>query len=163
MKSRCKDREIKPVHGPPYSLLVVDKPDAANAFSYGFGPDGAAGIVVFSGFLDDILKKYPFDSAAAEPSGEGLSWWSTLLGVFGAKPAQRLVPSEQQTSELAILLAHEVAHLLLAHHIETLSVGSIVGPSIMNIVTDVIRTFMFPFTMFCTYPFLVCHSDWPLT
>lgn len=152
MKERSKDQEIKPVHGPPYSLLVVDKPEAANAFSYGFGPDGAAGIVVFSGFLDDIVKKYPFDSVAVEPHGEELSWWSTLLGgFFGAKPATRFVPSEEQTSELAILLAHEVAHLLLAHHIETLSVGSIVGPSVMNIVTDVIRAFMFPFTMFCTY------------
>ncbi|EPT05572.1 hypothetical protein FOMPIDRAFT_1021371 [Fomitopsis schrenkii] len=149
MKSRSKDRgENKPIHGPPYSLLVVDEPDAANAFSYGFGPDGAAGIVLFSGFLDDISRKYPFDSVAAESHGEERSWWSTLLGsFFGAKPAPRLVPSEEQTSELAILLAHEVAHLLLAHHIETLSVGSIVGPSVMNIVTDVIRTFMFPFTM----------------
>lgn len=152
MKSRSKDRgENKPIHGPPYSLLVVDEPDAANAFSYGFGPDGAAGIVLFSGFLDDISRKYPFDSVAAESHGEERSWWSTLLGsFFGAKPAPRLVPSEEQTSELAILLAHEVAHLLLAHHIETLSVGSIVGPSVMNIVTDVIRTFMFPFTMLCT-------------
>lgn len=154
MKSRCEDTEnkIHPVHGPPYSLLVVDKPDAANAFSYGFGPDGAAGIVVFSGFLDDISKKHPFDRVTAEAQSEELSWWSMLSSsVFGAKPAPRLVPSEEQTSDLAILLAHEIAHLLLAHHIETLSVGSIVGPSVVNIFTDVIRTFMFPFTMLCMY------------
>ncbi|KAG2739006.1 hypothetical protein P692DRAFT_20919792, partial [Suillus brevipes Sb2] len=43
------------IAGPPYSLLIVDKPDAANAFSYGFGPDGACGVVVYSGFIDNIF------------------------------------------------------------------------------------------------------------
>ncbi|TFY62089.1 hypothetical protein EVJ58_g4084 [Rhodofomes roseus] len=139
------------IPGPPYSLLVVDKPDASNAFSYGFGPDGAAGIVVFSGFLNDIMAKYPIENVVAldATSAEEVSWWSAVFGgLFNAQPAPaRPVPTEEQTSELAILLAHEVAHLVLAHHIETLSIGSIVGPSLMTIATDVIRTFMFPFTM----------------
>ncbi|KAH9917032.1 peptidase family M48-domain-containing protein [Fomitopsis serialis] len=139
------------VLGPPYSLLVVDRPESSNAFSYGFGPDGAAGIVVYSGFLDDIMAKCPAESVVSPEltSTEEVSWWSAIFGgLLNAQPLpSRPTPSEEQTSELAILLAHEVAHLLLSHHIETLSIGSIVGPSLVTITTDVIRTFMFPFTM----------------
>lgn len=39
------------IPGAPYSLVLVDKPDAANAFSYGFGPQGGGGIVVYSGYV----------------------------------------------------------------------------------------------------------------
>lgn len=38
------------IPGAPYSLVLVDKPEAANAFSYGFGPQGGGGIVVYSGY-----------------------------------------------------------------------------------------------------------------
>ena len=98
---RWEQHEEKPIQGPPYSLLVVDNPDASNAFSYGFGPDGAAGIVVFSGFLNDIMAKYPFhDHAVPEPCTEEVSWWSAIFGgFFNVKPApSRPVPSEEQTS-----------------------------------------------------------------
>ncbi|KIP07669.1 hypothetical protein PHLGIDRAFT_23967 [Phlebiopsis gigantea 11061_1 CR5-6] len=134
------------IPGPPYSLIVVETPDAANAFSYGFGPDGGGGIVVFSGFLDDILAKHP---CPAPPPPPERSWWSSLLGGLpssGAPPAQP-VPTEEQTAELAILLAHELSHLILSHHLETLSSGSIIWPGIISITADIVRAFLFPVTM----------------
>ncbi|KAH9850262.1 peptidase family M48-domain-containing protein [Lenzites betulinus] len=130
------------IAGPPYSLLVIDKPDASNAFSYGFGPDGGGGIVVFSGFLDEVLAR----NQCPMPEPEPRSWLAELFGL-GPRPPPRPAPTEQQTAELATLLAHELAHLVLSHHIETLSSGSIVWPSVLSIVTDAIRAFLFPVTM----------------
>ncbi|EMD33520.1 hypothetical protein CERSUDRAFT_118092 [Gelatoporia subvermispora B] len=136
--------------GPPYSLLLVDKPDAANAFSYGFGPDGAGGVVVFSGFLDEVLAKHPSGEQVQEPQEES-SWLTSafrgLLGISQSPLRAHPQPTPEQTSQLAILLAHELAHLVLAHHIETLSSGSIIWPGIVSIVTDVFRAILFPVTM----------------
>ncbi|OBZ72195.1 Survival factor 1 [Grifola frondosa] len=136
------------IAGPPYSLIVVDKPESSNAFSYGFGPEGGGGIVVFSGFLDDVLSKNQPEQAYTPP--EERTWLSALFGSLfsiGATPPSRPEPTPEQTSELAILLAHELAHLVLSHHIETLSSGSIIWPGVMSIVTDVVRAFLFPVTM----------------
>ncbi|KAI0833334.1 peptidase family M48-domain-containing protein [Trametes gibbosa] len=132
------------IAGPPYSLLVIDKPDSSNAFSYGFGPDGGGGIVVFSGFLDEVLARNR--CATPEPEPEPRSWLAQLFGL-APRPRPRPAPTEQQTAELATLLAHELAHLVLSHHIETLSSGSIVWPSVLSIVTDAVRAFLFPITM----------------
>ncbi|KZT00806.1 uncharacterized protein LAESUDRAFT_687669 [Laetiporus sulphureus 93-53] len=138
--------------GPPYSLIVIERPEFCNAFSYGFGPDGAGGIVVFSGFLDEILAKHssaPVQSPHEEHH-EDNSWWSSFLGSFlslSPPPPAHPMPTEEQTSELAILLAHELAHLILAHHLETLSSGSIFAPGLMSILADVVRTLVFPITM----------------
>ena len=76
------------IPGPPYSLMVVEDPDARNTFSYGFGPDGAGGIIVFSGFIDDFLSKNK-SAAAAPPAGSpnggsgsgssGMLLWSRLV------------------------------------------------------------------------------------
>src|ERR1700722_1329966 len=78
------DQTVPPVPhtvtGPPYSLLIVDKADASNAFSYGFGPDGGGGIVVYSGFLDDILSKLGPEHTSLVSSPEETSWWTFLLG-----------------------------------------------------------------------------------
>lgn len=134
------------IAGPPYSLLLVDRPDASNAFSYGFGPDGGGGIVVFSGFLNEVLSKY---TAPQLPPREQ-SFLSRLFGL-GPPPPPHPVPTDEQTAELATLLAHELAHLVLSHHIETLSSGSIVWPSVMSIVTDALRAVLFPVTMLCEY------------
>ncbi|KZT00805.1 uncharacterized protein LAESUDRAFT_731958 [Laetiporus sulphureus 93-53] len=151
----ARAREVHPaphgIPGPPYSLVVVDQPGASNAFSYGFGPDGGGGIVVFSGFLDEVLaKRWPDMSLAVESQTEQGSWWSRLfgsiLGVSSAAPPHP-VPTEEQTSELAILLAHELSHLVLSHHIETLSSGSIIWPGTISIATDIIRALLFPVTM----------------
>jgi hypothetical protein len=144
------------IAGPPYSLIVVDDPNARNAFSYGFGPDGAGGIVIYSGFLDDILSK---NAQPTEPNGSGsgsavqpaaTSFWSKLFGglFFAAPPlpAQHH-PTTEQTTDLAILLAHELSHLVLSHHLETLSSMTIFVPGVLSLVSDFIRAFVFPITM----------------
>lgn len=143
------------IAGPPYSLLIVDKPDAANAFSYGFGPDGACGIVVYSGFIDNILSKAPSTTFSSGYTPQSLpeesSWWAHLFGSLFISPLSTLpphpVPTEQQTAELAILLAHEVAHLVLSHHLETLSSVTIMVPALISMFADFTRTLLFPVTM----------------
>ena len=145
------------IAGPPYSLLVADRPDAVNAFSYGFGPDGACGIVVYSGFLDDILSKAPVQHSSQRSTvaprfqKSSLSYlFDSLLRIPQTSPTtpSHPTPTEEQTTELAILLAHEVAHLVLSHHIETVSSGTIIIPTMMSLVADVARTLVFPVTMF---------------
>ncbi|KAN0092707.1 hypothetical protein V8E55_003491 [Tylopilus felleus] len=144
------------ISGPPYSLVIADRPDAANAFSYGFGPDGACGIVVYSGFLDDILSKAPVCSSSRPTSvtspRQESSWLPYMFGTLFSVPTSPVaplhpIPTEEQTTELAILLAHEVAHLVLSHHLETLSSGTIIMPAIISMVADVTRTLLFPVTM----------------
>jgi hypothetical protein len=148
------------IAGPPYSLIVVDDPDAQNAFSYGFGPEGAGGIVVYSGFLDDILSK---QAARAEPGGSGSALhppastgsntsplWLKLFGglLFTAPPPPvQHHPTLEQTTDLAILLAHELSHLVLSHHLETLSSMTIFVPGVLSLLSDLIRALVFPVTM----------------
>ena len=159
------------IAGPPYSLIVVDDPEARNAFSYGFGPDGAGGIVVFSGFIDDILSKKKDDlksAAVAPPVGStnddgsgsgstdtdtGTSLWSRLFGGGGLffaappTPASTYRPTPEQTADLAVLLAHELSHLVLSHHLETLSSMTIFVPGVLSLLSDFVRALVFPFTM----------------
>ncbi|TCD69340.1 hypothetical protein EIP91_007896 [Steccherinum ochraceum] len=160
--ARTPHRSPHVIPGPPYSLMVVDNPEASNAFSYGFGPDGGGGIVVFSGFLDDVLSKggavastmeeMQFSHPSDPAQSQSTSWYSALFGgIFPSQPAvpapPHPIPTEEQTSELAILLAHELSHLILSHHLETLSSTSVVWPGIVSIVTDVVRAMLFPVTM----------------
>ena len=158
------------IAGPPYSLIIIDDPNANNAFSYGFGPDGAGGIVVFSGFLDNILSKDKAAAAAAAPtesdagggasqssgsssSSSSTSLWSKLFGgLFLAgqpppPPPAQYHPTPEQTTDLAVLLAHELSHLVLSHHLETLSSMTIFVPGVLSLVSDFIRAFVFPITM----------------
>lgn len=167
--------------GPPYSVLLVEKPEAANAFAYGFGPNGGGGVVVYSGFIDDILRKslatsssqLGANSTSTNTASNNTSWGllSYLTGSSGAQannttpssdPTQQqsnqrdqdnyqtpthYVPTLEQTNHLAILLAHELSHLLLSHHLETLSSNSILIPSVVGMFADLARTLAFPFTM----------------
>lgn len=146
------------IPGPPYSLLIVDRPDCHNAFSFGFGPDGGGGIVVYSGFLDEILSAPP-PSGAQPPAGPvqlkdttrpDSGFWSSFLGSFFAlspPPSQTPCPTPEQTSQLAILLAHELAHLILSHHLETLSSGTVIIPGTLSMAADLFRALLFPVTM----------------
>jgi hypothetical protein len=135
------------IPGPPYSLLVVERPENKNAFSYGFGGDGGGGVVVYSGFLDDIFRRFPA-VYKAEESVQSKPWWSRLLGAFSSTPTPpHPTPTPEQTAELAILLAHELSHLILAHHLETYSSGTVIVPGILSILSDVVRVAVFPFTM----------------
>ncbi|KAF9036201.1 hypothetical protein BJ165DRAFT_1331541, partial [Panaeolus papilionaceus] len=145
-KKDAPSRPLPPIAGPPYSLLVVDKPDSSNAFSYGFGPDGGSGIVVYSGFLDEIFARQPLQYAPVPPGPK--SFWSRLLGgLISSSPQLQPAPTPEQTAELAILLAHEMAHLLLAHHLESLSSATVIVPGTLSIVSDIIRVVIFPITM----------------
>ncbi|KAG8896023.1 hypothetical protein FRC00_006618 [Tulasnella sp. 408] len=145
--------------GPPYSLLVVNK-DESNAFSYGFGPGGAGGVVVYSGFLDDILDRKPAAPQVSQPPPPPpapKSLWSSVFG-SASPPAPsppalaQPGPTPEQTSKLATLLAHELSHLVLSHHIETLSKGTILFPSVVSIAVDTIRSLLYPLT-FVVGPF----------
>ncbi len=129
--------------GPPYSLLVADSPTVKNAFSFGFGPDGGGGIVVYSGFLDDIFRKIP---PVYEEPELSTSLWSRLFSPAHST-ASHPTPTQEQTAELAVLLAHELSHLILAHHLETYSSGTVIVPGIMSIISDIIRVAVFPVTM----------------
>lgn len=157
LRSFCENlTEQKPIQpgshaipGPPYSLLVVENPGVKNAFSYGFGPDGGGGIVVYSGFLDDIFRKMPPVYKQLEPS-ESKSWLSRVFGnLFSATPRapSHPTPTPEQTTELAVLLAHELSHLILAHHLETYSSGTVIVPGILSIISDIVRVAVFPITM----------------
>jgi len=174
--STSQDPPAHTLLGPPYSLLLVDKPQSSNAFSYGFGPDGAGGVVVYSGFLDEILKKTEMiippsetlSDGAPTPAQSGTGW--NLLsflagGTSSAAPSlattnspsssslqpyttpTRYTPTAEQTTYLAILLAHELAHLVLSHHLETLSSNSILVPTVVGMFADLARTLAFPITM----------------
>ncbi|KAF9468064.1 peptidase family M48-domain-containing protein [Collybia nuda] len=148
------ERKVQPmphaIPGPPYSLLVVDNPGASNAFSYGFGPDGGGGIVVYSGFLDDVLSRIPPPETVLSSHKEERSWWSKLLGnIFSTPlpPPSHPIPTAAQTTELAILLAHELSHLILSHHLESLSSATVIIPGTISILADVLRVLIFPVTM----------------
>lgn len=141
--------------GPPYSLLLLDAAEA-NALSYGFGDLGASGIVVNTGILDEILRSSaaaPSSPAVAPPASPAAerSWLSYLLpglGLSRASPPSRSCerPTEAQTLHLAAVLAHEMAHLLLTHHLESLSQRQILLPSMFNLGVDIVRTILFPIT-----------------
>ena len=45
-----------------------------------------------------------------------------------------------------MLLSHELSHLVLAHHLETLSSSTVLVPGVWSIFSDVMRTLLFPFT-----------------
>jgi len=132
-------------------LIVVDDPNSRNAFSYGFGPDGASGIVVFSGFLDDILSKNmaPPDAASGASNPPDTSLLHMLVGGLFTSPSPpaQYQPTSEQTADLAILLAHELSHLVLSHHLETLSSVTIFVPGVISLFSDLIRTLVFPITM----------------
>jgi hypothetical protein len=154
-KMLCEQKARQVPHGvlgPPYSLIIVNKPDAVNAFSFGFGPDGGGGIVVYSGFLDDVLSKSsPSPETAPQAPPAERSWFSSVFGslVSPSTPARppHPIPTPTQTSSLAILLAHELSHLILCHHLESMSSTTVVVPALVSFVSDLIRVALFPVTM----------------
>ncbi|CAK9781084.1 unnamed protein product [Cutaneotrichosporon oleaginosum] len=131
--------------GPPYNVMLMDAPDR-NAFSYGFGGKGAGGIVIFTGLLDEILAHNGTPPASTEtPKSRGF-----FDGLFSATPVppKHAPPTEEQTLHLAMVLAHEMGHLLLSHHLETLSHQQVLWPSVLGLQIDIIRAIIWPFTIF---------------
>lgn len=134
--------------GVPHNLLLVENEDDSNGFSFGISGNGSSGIVVYSGFFDEIAPN------VRPPPGPNFLW--RLL--FGAPPPCTL-PSAitpEQTAKLAVLLAHELAHLVLAHHVETLSASSVLIPGLTGFWIDILRTLIYPWTMMWG-PFLNDH------
>ncbi|BEI93283.1 uncharacterized protein CcaverHIS019_0509110 [Cutaneotrichosporon cavernicola] len=139
--ARSENMEV----GPPYNVMLMDAPDC-NAFSYGFGGKSAGGIVIFTGLLDEILAHNTaseFEAPPPKPRG-------FLDGLFSTAPPLQThaPPTEEQTLHLAMVLAHEMGHLLLSHHLETLSHQQVLWPSILGLQVDIIRAIIWPFTIF---------------
>jgi hypothetical protein len=132
--------------GPPYSLMLMEK-EEGNAFSYGFGGKGAGGIVVFTGLLDNILRERSPPSSP-EPREPQSSFWSLIRSILSPNPLPQRpqIPTDEQTLHLACVLAHEMGHLLLSHHLETLSQQQVLWPSILGLSMDLLRAFIWPFT-----------------
>ncbi|KAF8501879.1 hypothetical protein BU17DRAFT_78408 [Hysterangium stoloniferum] len=134
------------VLGPPYSLLITNEPNQSNAFSYGFGPGGSGGVVIFSGFLDEILRSTPSkEQPTSSSSSQSFTYLRSLF--IPQQNHTAPIPTPEQDLQLAILMAHELAHLLLSHHLETLSSATFFVPTLLSLVTDVFRTLLFPITM----------------
>ena len=129
--------------GPPYSLMIMEK-DERNAFSYGFGGQGAGGIVVYTGLLDSILREGT-DATRIEPTSKPVGFLDRLFS-SAPPPPPHPVPTESQTLHLACVLAHEMGHLLLSHHLETLSQQQVLWPSILGLTMDLTRAFIWPLT-----------------
>lgn len=126
--------------GPPYSLMLMQSPER-NAFSYGFGANGAGGIVLYTGLLDEIMAH----NAAPAPPPPQRSWVARLVSA-PPPPRANPAPSAKQDLHLATVLAHEMAHLLLSHHLETLSHQQVLWPSVLGLSVDMLRAFIWPFT-----------------
>ncbi|ORX35732.1 peptidase family M48-domain-containing protein [Kockovaella imperatae] len=144
------DIPSKPSHleiGPPYSLLLLEKSEE-NAFSYGFGGKGAGGVVVYTGLLDSILASGQEVEPEPLTARTGVSgFFSSLFsGLFGPAPAPHPQPTEAQSLRLASVLAHEMGHLILSHHLETLSQQQVLWPSVLGLSMDLTRAFIWPLT-----------------
>lgn len=118
--------------GPPYQLLIVEGADTSNGFSYGVGGKESAGIVLYSGFFDEICPP-------PKEMTPDYSMWYRFPGLSRPTPKEPQ-PTAEQTAKLAVLLSHELAHLVLAHHVETLSAGTILFPKMMEFWMDLVRT-----------------------
>lgn len=132
--------------GPPFSLLLL-KNNEPNAFSYGFGDEGAAGIIVNTGILDEILRSTSSSAQPPNAPAPKRSWLSSLFFARSPSPPPFVPPTADQTLHLATVLAHEVSHLLLTHHLESLSQRQILMPSVWNFGVDLLRSILYPFTL----------------
>ncbi|KAK4048246.1 hypothetical protein OIO90_005865 [Microbotryomycetes sp. JL221] len=144
-----------------YELVVIDRAEP-NAFSFGFSVDekdmgadskGKRGVlVVYTGFIQEVLGG---QSASTASSGQALSRSSSLFGAnLKPKPIDPIeanlmpptLPTMDQTQRLAVLLSHELAHLVLSHTLESYASTSLLFPHITKLFSDLVRTFTFPFT-----------------
>ncbi|OXH37082.1 hypothetical protein J008_02301 [Cryptococcus neoformans] len=137
--------------GPPYNIMLLQK-DEQNAFSYGFGGKKAGGIVIYTGLLDEILRHSsptPRPTPKIEtPHSRFLSGLFSTSRTSNQNQQTHIQPTEEQNLHLACILAHEMGHLLLSHHLETLSQQQVLWPSVLGFSMDLIRAFIWPLTVF---------------
>lgn len=95
-----------------FDVLVLEK-DERNAFSLGCAKEGV--IVVYSGILDAIMNASPPPSLQPSPPSSVHS----EVTASSSSSYRTALPSTSQTHSLALLLSHELAHLVLSHPLES--------------------------------------------
>ncbi|SCZ88692.1 BZ3500_MvSof-1268-A1-R1_Chr2-1g04575 [Microbotryum saponariae] len=140
-----------------YDLIVIDRAEA-NAFSFGFAPEIASGsassdrrgvIVVYAGFIDQILGS---NAPSQEQQPPAPAPRSSLSSYFTSKSPEptlpnlvpTTLPTREQTQAMAVLLSHELSHLLLSHSMELQASTSLLLKHVSKLAVDVIRTITFP-------------------
>ncbi|GAA98235.1 uncharacterized protein L969DRAFT_93157 [Mixia osmundae IAM 14324] len=146
-----------------YDVLLVEKDDV-NAFAFGIGNRGV--IIVFSGLVDYITHRHASERVRAPPTQPvAASQMETrwIHGLFGglfnslhptdlttqatpSAPTQKYEPTLAETKSMAILLSHELSHLILDHTIEAYSTMKHLWPSVRHAAVDITRTILYPFT-----------------
>lgn len=144
------------------AVLVVERPEA-NAFSFGFygatdAPEPGV-IIVFTGAIDQIMQTGQQEKAALAdyhhiPTTDKHSDHASqvepnwLLAFFqGIVPASRpqppkkgtppqIVVTKEQEDALAVLLSHELSHLVLSHTIESYASTTLLWPQLEKLGWD---------------------------
>lgn len=157
---------------PHNAVLVIDRPES-NAFSFGFygsvdNPQPGV-IIVFTGALDEIMatgshSELNKDTSAslhilpeniANPQMHEPSWlrsfFSTILPSHHQLEQSRgkvvgYSITKEQEEGLAVLLAHELAHLVLSHTIESYANTALLWPQLEKLGWDMLRVFIYPVT-----------------
>lgn len=103
----------------------------------------------------DYAPKYSHSSGLDEPSWIR-SFFGSILPTaslphidssFHGQVEQGVAVSREQEEALAILLAHELAHLVLSHTIESYASTTLLWPQLEKLGWDMLRVFIYPLTM----------------
>lgn len=146
------------------AVLVIERPES-NAFSFGFfgstDEEQPGVVIVFTGAIDKICGHQEDDwitgrriesglesidaSGAHSQSPSWLRYFGSLLPTASlgrrdhmqSEPsAQSKLVSKQQEDALAVLLAHELAHLVLSHTIESYANTTLLWPQLEKLGWD---------------------------
>lgn len=154
---------------PQNAVLVIDRPES-NAFSFGFYgsvDQPQPGVtIVFTGAIDEIMAS-GIGQTADKSSGHQLpiqyiphegvqepSWIRSFFGSLLAPPVKysprHQVAASPMTREqeeaLAVLVAHELAHLVLSHTLESYANTALLWPQLEKLGWDMLRVFIYPVT-----------------
>jgi hypothetical protein len=156
------------------AVIVIDRPES-NAFSFGFygsidEPQPGV-VIVFTGAIDEILAGHQHNGTSPhskEPATESQamptyptsytepSWLRSFFGKL-VSPAQMQQQrnerihqhlTTEQEEALSVLLAHELAHLVLSHTIESYANTALLWPQLEKLGWDMLRVFIYPVTVF---------------
>lgn len=148
--------------GVEYDLMVLERAES-NAFSFGCGPNDAADdgqrkgvIVVYTGkffllavslfhslthflvgFIDEILGNGPIAPPPSPVPASAFSSSSTSYLLDSTPPSTaEVLPTPEQTKALAVLLSHELAHLVLSHTLESYASTALLIPHLSKMFSD---------------------------
>lgn len=156
---------------PHNAVILIDRPES-NAFSFGFY--GSANtpqpgvVIVFTGAIDEIMSSGPHPYAITQKQEQAAamsamishedvhepSWLRSFFGsIIPSHQAQQQKRgtathslTSQQEEALAVLLAHELAHLVLSHTIESYANTALLWPQLEKLGWDMLRVFIYPIT-----------------